>query len=94
VNAFARRVEEVAACELADPARVFGATPQDVRREKDVDFQFASQRFICHVESYLHEHHGTVRIRQQMLNDTISAIRVRIGEPVKRAIAFRIVHLV
>ena len=84
----------MATCELADPTRVFGTAPQEVRREKGVDFQFSSQRLIGHFQPYVHEHHRTVGIRQQMLDDTVAAVRIGIGEPVEQAIAFRIIHLV
>src|SRR5882724_8433 len=84
-------MDQFVVANLRTPSGVAGAKTGEVRRQQRVEAQLAAPRFIEHFEFCTHEQYRPVRIRQHVFDEAVAPEGFRIREPVKEAIALRVI---
>ena len=83
-------MKQFVAADFRTPTGVARAVTREVRSQQRVETQLAAQRFIEHFELGVHEQHRPMRIGEDVLDEPVAPVALRIGEAVEKTIAFRV----
>ena len=82
VKASALRAEQFVRADFTTPPGITHAIPRNVRRQQRVEVQLAAQRFIPHLKPGVHEKHRPVRISQNLFDDLIATVALRVCQAI------------